>query len=102
MKLAVRMPEEIIAACVRLSTLSKNELKLESFQCISADNNICNTNQPANLPRKINFDLVNRSTGGAIFIIHKKQELWFMATLNEGMDKLKVKFTKQQHKDYIC
>ena len=75
MKLVVRIPEEIIAACVLLPTLSKNGLKLESFQCISADNNICNTNQPANLPWKIKFDLVNRSTGGAIFIIHKKQEL---------------------------
>ena len=81
---------------------AKIELRLESFQYISADKNICNTNQPTNLPWKIHFDLVNRSAGGGIFTIHKKQELCFMATLNEGMDKLKVKFTKKQHEDYIC
>ena len=32
MKLAVRTPEQIIAACVLLSALSINGLKLESFQ----------------------------------------------------------------------
>ena len=32
MKLGVRMPEQIIAACVLLPTLSKNGLKLKSLQ----------------------------------------------------------------------
>ena len=30
---------------------------------------ICNANQPVNLPWKLNFDLVNRSTSGATFTI---------------------------------
>ena len=94
MKVAVQMPEEIVAVGTLLPTLSKNGLKLENFQYISADNNICNANQPVKLPWKIHFDSVNRSTSGAIFTIFKNQELMFITTLNEGMDKLKVKYTK--------
>ena len=94
MKVAVRMPEEIVAVGILLPTLSKNGLKLENSQNISADNNICNANQPVNLPWKIHFDLVNRSTSGAIFTIFKNQELMFLTTLNEGMEKLKVKYMK--------
>ena len=94
MKVAVQMPEEIVAVGTLLPTLSKNGLKLENFQYISTDNNICNANQPVNLPWKIHFDSVNRSTSGAIFTIFKNQELMFITVLNEGMDKLKVKYTK--------
>ena len=57
---------------------------MESFQYISADKHICNANQPVNLPWKIHFDLVNRSTSGVILTIHKKQELCIIITLNEG------------------
>ena len=39
MKLPVRIPEEIIAACVLLPTLCTNGLCMESFQYISANNN---------------------------------------------------------------
>ena len=94
MKVAVRMPEQIVAACVLLPMLSKNGLKLESFQYISAGKNFCNANQPVNLPWRIHFDLVNRSTEGAISTICKNQELCFITTLNKGVDKLKVKYTK--------
>ena len=68
---------------------------------ISTDNSICNANQPANLPWKIHFDLVNRSTSGTSFTIHKKQKLCFITTLNEGMDKLKVKYTKKRNMKII-
>ena len=88
------MPEQIVAACVLLPMLSKNGLKLESFQYISAGKNFCNANQPVNLLWRIHFDLVNRSTEGAIFTICKNQELCFITTLNKGVDKLKVKYTK--------
>ena len=84
------MPEQIVAACDSFT----NRLKLESFQYISADNNIFNSNQPVNLPWRIHFDLVNRSAEGAIFTISKNQALCFLTTLNKGMDKLKVKYTK--------
>ena len=62
MKLLVRRPEQIIAACVLLPTVSKNGPRMESFQYISANNNICNANQPINLQWNVHFDLVNRST----------------------------------------
>ena len=93
MKLLVRIPEQIIAACVLLPTLDKNGLRMASNQYISADNNICNTNLPINLPWKVHFDLVNRSTN-TVFSICKKQELCFLTTLNKGMEELKVKYTK--------
>ena len=60
-ELSVSMPEQIITACILLSTISKNGLRMESFKYILADNNICNTNQPINLPWKVHFELVNRS-----------------------------------------
>ena len=53
MKMSLRLPEQIIAACVLLPTLSKNGLRTESFQYYSADSNICNANQPINLPWKV-------------------------------------------------
>lgn len=90
MKMAAWMPEQIVAACDSFT----NRLKLESFQYISAGKNFCNANQPVNLPWRIHFDLVNRSTEGAISTICKNQELCFITTLNKGVDKLKVKYTK--------
>ena len=93
MKLSVRLPEQTIGACVLLLTLCKHRLCIESFQYISADNNICNANQPIMLPWKIHFELVNRSTN-TVFSICKRQELSFLATLNDGAEELKVKYTK--------
>ena len=54
------MPEQIIAASILLPTLSKNGLRMESFQQILAGNNISNANQPIKLPQKLHFDLFNR------------------------------------------
>ena len=62
MKLSVRLPIQNIAPCLLLPTLCKNGLCMDSFQYISADNNICNASQPINLPWKIHFEFVNRST----------------------------------------
>ena len=93
MKLPVRIPEEIIAACVLLPTLCTNGLCMESFQYISANNNTCNASQPINLPWKVHFELVNRSTN-TIFSICKRQGLCFLTTLNDGVEQLKVKYTK--------
>ena len=52
MKLCVCIPEQIIAACVLLPTLSINGLRMESFQYISRDNNNC---QSINLIWKLNL-----------------------------------------------
>ena len=57
MKLSVHFSERILATCVLLPILCKNELCTESFQYIPADGNICNTNQPVNSSWKIHFEL---------------------------------------------
>ena len=93
MKLSACMPEQIIAACVLLPTLSNNGLSMESFQYISTNNNICNASQPINLPWIVHFELVNRSTN-TIFSICKRQELCFLTTLNDKVEELKVKYAK--------
>ena len=74
MKLSVRMPQQIIAACVLLPTL-------------------CNASQLINLPWKIHFELVNRSMN-TVFSICKRQELCFLTISTEGMEELKVKYRK--------
>ena len=61
MKLSIRLPEQIVTTCILLPSFSKNGLKLENCQYISADNNVINLNQPINLPWKLQFELVNRS-----------------------------------------
>ena len=73
MKLPVCLPEQL------LPTLCKNGLCIESFRYILTDNNICNANQPTNLPWTIHFELVNRSTN-TVFSICKRQTLDFLAT----------------------
>ena len=94
MKLSVCMPEQIIAACVLLQTLFKNGFCMEGFQFFSANNNnICSVSQFINFPWKVHFELVNRSAN-TIFSICKRQELYFFTTLNDGVEELKVKFTK--------
>ena len=92
-KWSVCLPEQIIAACVLLPTLCKNVLCMESFQYISTYTNICNANQLINLPWKVHFELVNRSTN-TVFSICKRQELCFLTTLNDWAEELKFKYTK--------
>ena len=92
-KLSVHMPEQIIAACVILPILCKNGLSMKSFQYISANSNICNAYQPINLPWKVHFELVNRSTN-SIFSTCKRQSLSFLTTLNDEVKELKVKHAK--------
>ena len=94
MKVAVRMLEQIDAVSILLPTLSKNGLKLESFQYNSAHLVCNNANQPVSLPWRMQFDLVNRNAEGTFFTICKNQALCFITALNEGMNKLKVKYTK--------
>ena len=72
MKLSVCLPKEIIAAFILLPTLCKNGFCMESFQYMSADDNICNASQPINLPWKIHFELVNRSTKTVFSICKRK------------------------------
>ena len=86
------MPEQIIAASILLPTLSKNGLRMESFQQILAGNNISNANQPIKLPRKVHFDLFNRNTNTVFSIC--KNKFCFLTTLNERMEQLRVKYTK--------
>ena len=52
-----------------------------------------NLNQPINLPSKLQVELVNRRSN-TTFSIRKRQEVGFITSLNEGLDKLKVKYTK--------
>ena len=93
MKLSIRPPEQIVTACILLPSLCGNGLKLKNCQYVSADNNIINLNQPINVPWKLQFDLVNRNTN-TTFSICKKQEIGFITSLNEGIEQLKVKYTK--------
>ena len=44
LKLSVCLPDQLIAVCVLLPSLSENGLKLESCQYISADDNINSLN----------------------------------------------------------
>ena len=71
MKLSVHFSEQIIATCVLLPILCKNELCMESFQYILADGNICNTSQPVNSSWKIHFELVIRCIN-TVFSIWKR------------------------------
>ena len=73
MKLYVRLPDQIITTCVLLLSFSKNGLTLEKCQYIS-NNNINNLNL-----------LINVSKSIETFSIGKKQEISFIATLNEGI-----------------
>ena len=57
---------------------------MESFQYISANNNICNVSQLINLLWKVHFELVNRNIN----------TIFFLTTLNDGVEELKVKYTK--------
>ena len=49
MKLSIRIPDQLIVACVLLPSFSKYGLKLENCQYILSDNNIHNLNEPINL-----------------------------------------------------
>ena len=96
MKLSVHTYEQIIPACILLPMLTKNRLCMESYQYMSSNNNknsICNASQPINLPWKVHFELVNRTTN-TVFSICKGQELSFLTTLIDGVEELKVKYTK--------
>ena len=75
------------------TTISENGLKLENCKYISADNNINNLNQPIKLPWKLQFELVRRNMN-TVFSICKKQEIGFIMTLDEGLEKLEVKYLK--------
>ena len=77
-----------------LANAQQNGLKLESFQYNSAHLVCNNANQSVSLPWRIHFDLVNRNAEGTFFTICKNQALCFITALNEGMSKLKVKYTK--------
>ena len=57
------------------------------------DNNINNLSKPINLLWKLQLELVNRNMN-TVFAICKKQEIDFITTLNKGLQKLKVKYTK--------
>ena len=91
-KISICPPNQIIFGCTLLPIFCKNGLKLENCFHISADNNTMNLNQPINLPSKLQVELVNRRSN-TTFSIRKRQEVGFI-TLNEGLDKLKVKYTK--------
>ena len=60
--------------------------------------NLYEIHQPINLPWKIQLELVNRNMN-TVFSICKRQEIGFIAILNEGMEQLEVKF--QKHQDYF-
>ena len=94
MKLLIYLPEQIITACTLLLSFSEKGLKLENCQNISIDNNTINFNQPINLPWKLQLELVHRSMN-TIFSIRKRQEIGYIVPLNEGIEKLKVKYTKK-------
>ena len=68
---------------------------MEIFQYISANNNTCYASQPINLPWKVHFELVNKSTN-IIFSIYKRQKLYLLTTLIDGVEELKVKYTNIQ------
>ena len=93
MKLSIRPPNQIIFGYTLLSIFCKNGLKLENCFHISAENNTMNLNQPINLPWKLQVELVNRRSN-TTFSIRKRQEVGYITSLNEGLGKLKVKYTK--------
>ena len=93
MKLSIRLPDQIISACILSPTLSKNGLKLEKYQYISADNNLNNLNQPINWPWKLQFHLVNINMN-TVFSIRNRQENGFITKLKEGIKQLEVKYSK--------
>ena len=93
MKLSIRPRNQIIFGCTLLPIFCENGLKLESYFHISADNNTMNLNQPIYLPWNLQLELVNRSLN-TTFSILKRQEVGYIISLNEGLDELKVKYTK--------
>ena len=91
MKRSTHLRENIITTC--LLFLSENGLKLDNSQYISTENNIVNLNQSLNLPWKLQLDTVYRSLNFT-FSIRKKQEIGFIVPLNEGINRIQVKYTK--------
>ena len=91
MKRSTHLRENIITTC--LLFLSENGLKLDNSQYISTENNIVNLNQSLNLPWKLQLDTVYRSLN-LTFSIRKKQEIGFIVPLNEGINRIQMKYTK--------
>ena len=94
MKVSVRPPNLIIFGCTLLPTFCENGLKLENCFYMSVADNTNNLNQPINLPWKIQFELVNRSLS-TTFLIRKRQEIAYVTSLSEGLDELKVKYSRK-------
>ena len=93
MKSSISPPNQIIFSCTLLPIFCENGLKLENYFHTSADNNTMNLNQPINVPWNLQLELVNRSLN-TTFSVRKRQEIGYIISLNEGLDELKVKYTK--------
>ena len=93
MKVSIYLANQIFFACTLLPTCCKNGLKLESCFYNSAGDNTNNLNQPINLPWKLQFKLVNRSLNTTLLICKRKQ-IAYITSINEGLNELKVKYTK--------
>ena len=89
MMLSILLPNQLALPCTLLATFCENG----TLHHILADNNTININQPINLPWKLQFEPVNRSLN-TVFSIRKKQELAFIIPLNEGIEELRIKYTK--------
>ena len=93
MKVLIGPSNQIIFACSLLPIFSEDKLKLESCFYISADNNTNNLNHPINLPWKLQLELVNRSINKTV-LFRKRQKIAYIPSLNQGLEELKVKYTK--------
>ena len=96
MKLSVHTYEQIIPACILLPMLTKNRLCMESYQYMSSNNNknsICNASQPINLPWKVHFELVNRTTN-TVFFKMQRTRTQFPHNFNRWSGRIKSQIYK--------
>ena len=93
MKIKLRLPDNLVGACILLPSLSDNNIKLLNSFHISMDEVFASQNQPISLPYVFPLEIQNQNMNRTVRL-RKKQELGFFTLLNEGTEEIRHKFIK--------
>ena len=93
MKIKLRLPDNLVGACILLPSLSDNNIKLLNSFHISMDEAFASQNQPISLPYVFPLEIQNQNMNRTVRL-RKKQELGFFTLLNEGTEEIRHKFIK--------
>ena len=93
MKIKLRLPDNLVGACILLPSLSDNNIKLLNSFHISMDEAFASQNQPISLPYVFPLEIQNQNMNRTVRL-RKKQELGFFTLLIEGTEEIRHKFIK--------